>query len=730
MAIFGGYAGHDTMIVFLSWLDAEAGAQKAQLEGREMRFRFQIVLLVAAASLCGSSGAIAQNADARARKLVSQMTLDEKIEELHGIRDAAHFRYVPGIPRLGIPPLRVANGPAGVGPAGDRPQLPATALPAPISLAATWDVNAAHLYGIIIGKEARDLADGLLEGPDINIMRVPQNGRTFEAYGEDPYLTGQIAVRVIEGIQSQHVIANVKHFDANNQETDRFKIDEIIGERPLHEIYLPAFHASVEQGQAASVMCAYPRVNGAFNCQNDLLLNQILKGRWRFSGFVTSDFGATHSTVASALAGLDLEMPTGKYFGDGLKAAVQSGKVPMSAIDDKLVRRFRTMMEIGVFDHPPQRAPIPAKEDGGVARRLAEEGMVLLKNTGGLLPLNAARLRSIAVIGPYAGHAMTGGGGSSHVIPLYSVDPVEGVRRRAGPHVTVNFADGGEIPLAAVMARSADVAVVMVGDRETEGRDHSISLSDSQDQLIEAVAQANPHTVVVVKTGSAVLMPWANKVPAILEAWYPGEEDGNTVAAVLFGDLNPSGRLPMTFPKTLADLPANTPAQYPGINGVVHYSEGVFVGYRRYDAQNIQPLFPFGFGLSYTTFAFKHLVTKPAHASPGESTLHVTVDLDVTNTGQRAGAEVVELYVGIPSTHAVPEPPKQLRGFERLELNPGETGRAHLELGARSFAYWDVHMRGWVIAPGAYRIMVGSSSREIRLQGTIQIPSRIALSGN
>jgi beta-glucosidase len=695
-----------------------------------MRVRVQVTLLLVAASFCTPGSATAQSADARAKKLVGQMTLDEKLEELHGISDATHFRYVPGIARLGIPPLRVANGPAGVGPAGDRPQLPATALPAPISLAATWDVNAAHLYGVIIGKEARDLRDGLLEGPDINIMRAPQNGRTFEAYGEDPYLTGQIAVQVIQGIQSQHVIANVKHYDANNQETGRFKINEVIGERALHEIYLPAFHASVQQGQVASVMCAYPRVNGAFNCQNELLLNQILKGRWRFSGFVTSDFGATHSTVPSALTGLDLEMPAGKYFGDDLKAAVESGKVPKSVIDDKLVRRFRTMMEIGVFDHPPQRAPIPAKQDGAVACRLAEEGMVLLKNTGGLLPLNPARLRSIAVIGPYAAQAMAGGGGSSRVTPLYSVDPVEGIRRRAGPHITVNFADGGEIPLAAVMARSADVAIVMVGDRETEGRDHPISLSDNQDQLIEAVARANPHTIVVLKTGSPVLMPWADRVPAILEAWYPGEEDGNAAAAPLFGDVDPSGRLPVTFPKTMADLPANTPAQYPGDHGVVHYSEGVFVGYRHYDAQDIQPLFPFGFGLSYTTFAFKHLTIKLAPVSPGRFVLHATIQLDITNTGKRAGADVVELYVGIPSTHAVPEPPKQLKGFERLELNPGETGRANFELGAPSFAYWDVHTHGWMVAPGTYRIMVGSSSRETQLQGTIEVPASIALSGS
>jgi beta-glucosidase len=671
------------------------------------------VLLLFAALAAGSAVVHAQSADARARRIVSRMTLDEKIEELHGVHLANHHRYVPGIPRLGIPPLRIANGPAGVGPADDHPQLPATALPAPISLAATWDRQAARFYGQIIGREARDLGYGLLEGPDVNIMRVPQNGRTFEAYGEDPYLDGQIAVQVIKGIQGQH-------YDANNQESQRFTVNEIIGERALHEIYLPAFHAAVEQGDAASVMCAYPKVNGAYNCQNDLLLTQILKKTWDFSGFVTSDFGATHSTVASALAGLDLEMPTGKYFSDELEAAVQSGKVPTSAIDDKLVRRFRTMMELGVFDHPRARQQIPAQEDGAVARRLAEEGMVLLKNSGGLLPLNAARLHSIAVIGPYAAEAMTGGGGSSHVVPLYTVDPVKGIENRAGSRVKVSFADGSDIGQAVSLAKSSGVVIVMVGDREREGHDHPITLSGNQDQLVEAVAAANPRTIVVLKTGSVVLMPWVDRVAAILDAWYPGEEDGNAVAAVLFGDVDPSGKLPITFPKSLADLPANTPEQYPGVNGEVKYSEGVFVGYRHYDAKGIEPLFPFGFGLSYTTFAFSRLTISPKSVSPGHPT--VAIDFDVANTGQRAGAEVAELYVGFPSSTAVSEPPEQLKGFEKLQLRPGESGHAHVLLSARAFSYWNTQTHGWAVMPGSYRILVGASSRDIRLEGSLRIP--------
>ena len=676
--------------------------------------------LFVAAFVAGIVPARAQDYNARAKAIVSKMTLQEKINQLHGIRTPEHRRYVPPLPRLHIPAMLVTNGPAGAGPGDPRPQEPATALPAPISLAATWDTSTARLYGVIAGKESRDLANGLLEGPDVNIARVPQNGRTFEAFGEDPYLTSLMGVAEIDGIQSQHIIADVKHYDANNQEANRFKVNEIVGERALHEIYLPAFDAAVHQAHVASVMCAYPVFNGTYNCQNDLLMNQILKKDWGFQGFITSDFGATHSTVPSALAGMDLEMPTGRYWGSALLEAVKSGKVPMSNINDKLVRRYRTMMQLGVFYHPPKHKTIPAKKDGAIARRMAEEGMVLLKNEGNLLPLNAADLHSIAVIGPYATKASTGGGGSSHVVPLYTVDPVKGIRDRAGSRVKVTFDDGSDVAKAAALAKSADVAIVMVGDYEREGRDHPITLQGNQDQLVEAVAAANPHTVVVLKSGSVELMPWVDKVPALVEAWYPGEEDGNAVAAVLFGDFDPSGKLPLTFPRQLADLPASTPQQYPGVNGEVHYSEGVFVGYRHYDEKNIKPLFPFGYGLHYTTFAYKNLKVLPSSISAkGQGT--VTVDLDVTNTGSRAGAEVAELYLGFPSTAAVPQPPKQLKGFERVELKPGQTGHVHLVLDGQLLSYWDTSKHDWAVMPGAYKVMVGASSRDIRLQGGFSV---------
>ncbi len=665
-----------------------------------------------------------QAPDARARAIVRRMTLDEKILELHGTRNEIHKRFVPGVPRLGIPDFIITNGPAGAGP-GDAPgrkQIPATALPAPILLASTWDRKLARLHGEIAAAEAKDLGSSLLEAPDINIARVPQNGRTFEGYGEDPYLSGQISVNNIEGIQSQGVMADVKHYAANNQETGRMTFNEIIDERTLREIYLPAFEISVKQAHSATVMCAYPHVNGKFACENDVLLDQILRKEWGFPGFIISDFGATHSTVASALAGLDLEMPAGFYYADALKQAVQSGQVPESVIDEMLVRRFRTMMEYGVFDHPPVRKPIPAKQDGIAARKIAEAGIVLLKNSGGLLPLDPKHLKSILIIGGGMEDASTGGGGSSHVVPVYTVDTFEGIRERAGAGVHVTFADDYDLYMAATLARSADVVIVTLGSNDSEGRDHPLTFGENLNELVRTVAAVNPRTIVLLRTGSPMLLPWVDSVPAVLEAWYPGEEDGNAVAAVLFGDVNPSGKLPITFPKNLADLPANTPDQYPGVNDTVQYTEGLFVGYRHYDEKGIEPLFPFGFGLSYTTFAYKNLAVSPERVSfAGDAAPTVNVEFDVTNTGKVAGAEIAELYVGLPSTDDVPEPPQQLKGFDKVNLKPGETRHMRLSLDARAFSYWDVKTHSWQMMPGTAKVRVGASSRDIRLEGTVAV---------
>jgi beta-glucosidase len=680
------------------------------------------VNLLVACLLTGGTCLHAEDGDARARELVGKMTLQEKIEQLHGIQDATHYRYVPPNQRLGIPAFHIANGPAGVGPAGDKPQVPATAMPSPISLAATWDAALANRYGVIIGRESRDLGEDLLEAPDVNIARVPQSGRTFEAFGEDPHLASRMAVNEIQGIQSQGVIANVKHYAANNHEANRSRVNVIVDERTLHEIYLPAFEASVKEGHVASLMGAYNKVNGTYCCENAVLLDQILKKDWGFKGFVTSDFGAVHSTAASALAGLDLEMPTGKYFGTNLEAAVESGRVPMSVIDDKLIRRFRIMMEFGLFDHALKPKAVPARKDGAEAGHIAEEGMVLLKNDGNELPLNPKGLQSVAVIGPYAAKAITGGGGSSHVEPLYTIAPVDGIQQRLGAKTKVSFSDGKDVAEAVALAKSSDAAIVMVGDDETEGRDHSLMLNGNQDELVEAVAEANPRTVVVLKTGSPVFMPWVDKVSAILEAWYPGQEDGLAVAAVLFGDVNPSGKLPITFPRRLADLPANTLEQYPGTNNVAHYSEGIFVGYRHYDVENIKPLFPFGHGLSYTTFACTNLSIRSQNFSAGskfEGT--VSINFEVVNTGKRFGKEVAQVYVGFPSTSVTPQPPMQLKGFEKVALRPGQSCRVRLLLDARSFSYWDINAHDYKIQPGTYHIMIGSSSRNIQLQGSLRV---------
>ncbi|HET9409893.1 MAG TPA: glycoside hydrolase family 3 C-terminal domain-containing protein [Candidatus Sulfotelmatobacter sp.] len=659
---------------------------------------------------------MASEADARARDIVSKMTLDEKIAQLHGIRDETHYRVVPGISRLDIPDFHITNGPAGAGPGDAGPQKPGTALPAPIALASAWDLELARRHGEIAASEARDLGNSLLESPDINIARLPQNGRTFEAYGEDPYLTGQLAVAYIEGVQSQGIMANVKHFAANNQEQDRFVVDEKIDERTLREIYFPAFEDSINKAHAASIMCAYPKLNGTFDCENDVLMNQILKKEWGFNGFVVSDFNAVHSTLESALAGLDLEMPTGKYWGTDLKPAIEGGRVPLDIIDDKLVRRFRTMMAFGVFDRPPQAKPLDAQKHGEVAREIAEAGIVLLKNEGALLPLIASRLKTIALIGPGAMKASTGGGGSSKVVPLYTVAPEAGLRSQA-PRATIQVNDGSDIAAAAALAKSADAAIVMVGDADAEGRDQSLDLKGTQNELVSAVAAANPKTVVVLKTGSAVLMPWVAQVPAILEAWYPGEEDGNAVAAALFGSVNPSGKLPITFPQRIEDTPANAPEQYPGIDKVAHYSEGVFVGYRHYDGENIEPLFPFGHGLSYTKFAYSNLHVSPQRAAKNE----FTVDVEVRNVGETAGAEVVQLYVHLPGGNNVSQPPKQLKGFQKVLLQPGKKTRVRFTLSGRALSYWDTASHSWKIEPGTYAVCVGSSSRDIRATGQFKI---------
>jgi beta-glucosidase len=656
-----------------------------------------------------------QQAITRARQLVARMTVDEKIAQVHGIKDATHFRFVPGVPRLGIPELRVSNGPAGVGPGGAGSQKPATAWPAPIAMAASWDPDLARAYGRLAGEEARSLGYNLLESPDINIARVPQGGRVFESYGEDPYLSSRLAVANIEGIQSTGVMANVKHYVANNQETDRGSINEIISGRALHEMYMPAFETSVKEAHVASLMCAYPRVNGLFDCENTPLLAQTVRGEWRFDGFITSDFGAVHSTTASVAAGLDLELPTGIYFGDALRKKIDSGELSESRIDEMLVHRYAKMMQLGWFGAQPRQKAIPVLEHGTAARSFATESMVLLKNEGSLLPLDRNKIQSVALLGPYAMRAATGGGGSSHVISLYSVAPYDGVDAALLSQTKLSVLDGSDVAAAVDAARKASIAIVMVGDDDREGTDHGIELPPAQNALIASVAKANPKTIVVLKTGSAVLMPWLPDVPVVLEAWYPGEEDGNAVADVLFGKVNPSGKLPITFPRASVDTLAANPEQYPGDGKSVHYSEGLNVGYRAYVSHGVVPLFAFGYGLSYAKFQFSELKITPS----GDS--GATVSFYISNIANLPGAEVAQVYLKFPPIAIGDEPPLQLKQFCKVTLRAGERRAVKLQLDRRAFSYWSGEAQGWRTAPGIFHVMVGDSSASTPLSGEFMV---------
>jgi beta-glucosidase len=654
----------------------------------------------------------------RAAQLVSQMTLDEKIEQMHTTGKGAGgiARLVPGIPRLGVPDFRITNGPAGVGTGSVSTQPEATALPAPVGLAATFDPALAHQYGVVEGRETADVGHSLIEGPDVNIVRVPQSGRDFENYSEDPYLSAELAAANVNGIQSQGVLAEVKHYDANNQETNRSTVHENIDDRTLHEIYEPSFEAAVKQGHVAAVMCAYPAVNGQFMCQNKHLLTDVLRDQWGFDGFIQSDAGAAHSAVGSADAGMSLELADNGPYDDELKQAVLDGQVSMQRLDQLLEQRLTTEIRFGLFDRPLTTSPIDATAGGAVARQVAEDGTVLLKNSGNQLPLDASKLHSIAVLGQYANTAYPGGGGSSHVKPLYTVSPVDGIRNRVGSGVDVTTSDGSDLTQAAQQAAAADVAVVVVSDGEKEGADRpNMSLTGNQDALVQAVAAANPHTVVVVDSGAPVLMPWVDDVPAVLEAWYPGEEDGNALGALLFGDVNPSGKLPVTFPKTEDQTPVASPERWPGVNGTATYSERLQVGYRWYDANSETPLFPFGFGLSYTSFEYSHLIASPQLNQNGQ----VTVGVDVTNTGARAGADVAQVYVSDPPTAG--EPPQQLKAFQKVHLDAGQTKHLTFKLDQRAFSIWNSDAQTWTTVDGQYGVHVGDSSADLPLSAPVTV---------
>jgi len=667
--------------------------------------------------------------DAKVDALLARMTLEEKIQMLHGSLRRGFIGYVPPIPRLGIPELALTDGPAGVR------HGPGTAFPAPVALAATWDRSLAQAYGAALGAETKAKGQNVLLGPMVNIVRVPEGGRNFETFGEDPYLTAQIATAEIRGIQGQGVMAEVKHYAANNQEKDRLLVSAEVDERTLREIYLPAFEGAVKEAKVGSVMAAYNKVNGTFSSENTHLLKDILKGEWGFEGFVVSDWGATHSTIEAANNGLDIEMPGGKYFGEALLAAVRQGQVSQATIDEK-VRRILNMLErFGFLDHPAKIGPLDYHAQGQTARRVAEAGVVLLKNQGNVLPLDVHNFKSIAVIGAYADRATSGGGGSARMSPFDTVSPLSAMAEKIGNRAALRFlkfvagtdlsksdpatTGAGLLADAEQLAKECDLVLLFARDFETEGADRAaISLPDEQGELISAIVRANPRTVVVLNTGCMVLLsPWADAVPAIVQAWYSGQDDGHVVADVLFGNVNPSGKLPITFPRMRADTGVATTEQYPGQNGRGLYSEGVFIGYRHFDKNNIAPQFPFGHGLSYTTFEYSNLKLGRNRIKPGES---LTVELQLKNTGRREGAEVVQLYVQDVQA-SVPRPLKELKGFEKVLLRPGETKVVRLSLDARSMAFYDVSRKQWVVEPGQFKVMAGSSSRDIRLNAEFEV---------
>jgi beta-glucosidase len=681
-----------------------------------------------------------QPQEARVEDLLRRLRLEEKIALLHG---DSKFTTA-AIPRLGIPRRWLSDGPHGVRediepdtwkPAGRTDDF-ATCMPAQIALAATWDPALAQSEGEAIGQEALARGKQIMLGPGVNIERTPLGGRSFEYLGEDPFLAGRMAAGYIRGVQSQGVASCVKHFAANNQELDRMTMNVEMDERTLREIYLPAFRAAVQEAGVLAVMGAYNQFRGQHCCENDYLLNKILKGEWGFQGLVVSDWGGTHDTHEAACNGLDLEMGTEDrsyddyYLANPFLAGLRSGQYPLSLLDDKVRRNLRVMFATHLFDdHAPGSLNTAAHQ--ATARQVAEQAVVLLKNQGAALPLDPLRIHCLAVIGENAVAHQTHGGQSSGIKALYEITPLQGIIGRVGDRVNVTYAKGYDaegspdlIHQAVRAAQQADVAIVFAGLGhepycDTEGTDRKdLRLPYGQDELIKQVRQANPQTVVVLVSGSPVQMdPWLADVPAVVEAWYGGMEGGNAVARVLFGDVSPSGKLPCTFPKRLEDSPAHACKAYPGTNGAVRYEEGLLVGYRYFDTKEIEPLFPFGHGLSYTRFEYSNIkLTQEAEAGGPLA----RVEFELANTGERAGAEVAQVYIH-QFRPSLPRPFKELKGFRKVFLKPHERQTVSIPLEQSAFAYYDPDQGGWLAEKGDYEILVGSSSRDLRLSGKLTL---------
>jgi beta-glucosidase len=721
---------------------------------RRSRFWSVLGLALAALALPASAGAAGRcgshpwcdtglSPDQRADRLIRALTPDERIgllagDERFGVAGQGHTGTSDGVPRVGLPTIYYSDGPAG------SRQGKATAMPAPLGIAATFDPAAAHRDGAVVASEVKAKGNDVVFAPTVNIMRTPLGGRTFEGYGEDPLLAARMGVGWIEGAQAQGVIGDVKHYAANNQEGvgaappgtpvggavlgNRLTVDARVDPRTLREIYLPAFEAAVKDAHVGSVMCAYNRVNGAYACENAPLLERILRADWGFKGFVLADYGASHGTAASLHNGLDFEPWPGIAYGPApVGAALAARQASMADVDTHVHRILRTLFAYGALDRPAYRDDDAQIDKAGHAKASGEleaEAITLLRNDG-VLPLDAGRLKTIAIIGSDADQFKRGGG-SSAIDPFFFTTPRQAITQRAGPGVQVLYDDGQDPAKAAAVARLADVALVFASDQASEGADKScLSLSctappgRSPDDLVEAVAAANRRTAVVLETSGPVLTPWRDRVAAVAEAWYPGSDGGTAIARVLFGDTDPGGRLPATFPKRAEDIPtAGDPEAYPGVAERAQYKEGVLVGYRHYDAKGIEPAFPFGHGLSYTSWALSGLQI----AGAADGSIGATVSVDVANTGSRAGTDVAQLYMALPSPRpGVVQPPRALKGFQRIALGRGGRTRVSFALDQRAFSYYDARSRRWQVARGCYRVLVGRSSRNLPQQAIIAV---------
>lgn len=689
----------------------------------------------------------------RVEDALARMTLEEKVALCHA---QSKFSSA-GVPRLGIPEMWMSDGPHGIraeklwdewddaGWTSDS----CTAFPALTCLAATWNPTLADTYGQAVGEEARYRNKAVLLGPGVNIYRTPLNGRNFEYMGEDPFLASAMVVPYIQGVQRNGVAACVKHFAVNDQETDRFNVEVKIDDRTLHEIHLPAFKAAVHDGGVWAVMGSYSIYKGQHCCHNQYLLRDLLKRDWGFDGVVISDWGGTHDTREAALNGLDMEMGSwtngltlswsnayNEYFlADPFLELLRSKEIDEEIVNDKARRILRLIFRTTMNPDRPYGS-FATKEHALIGRKIAQEGIVLLKNQDNLLPLDPKQPRKILVVGENAKKMMTLGGGSSELKVKYEISPLQGIENYFSPASQVTYAEGySSVPtqnrhallLEAVdAARKADVVIFVGGLNKNENQDcegadrRSLNLPYGQDELIGELARVNRNLVAVIISGNAVAMPWVNEVPAIVEAWYGGTEAGNAIASVLAGEVNPSGKLPFTFPVRLEDNPAIALDAYPGDGKQVEYKEGIFVGYRWNDRERIKPLFCFGHGLSYTTFEYGKVTAEGRQMGPDGT---ITVSVPVKNTGSRAGAEIVQLYVSDLKS-SLPRPVKELKGFRKITLQPGQEQTVSFTIDRKALSFYDDTKQDWVAEPGAFEALVGASACDIRGKAAFELTAR------